>query len=704
MKYFKLLPLLISGLLFITSCEKDEDSVEELQEVDPIQIMGNVEIPDNVPSEKIGVLQVSSGFYLNPVSDTQPDLGNRPYGGDKYCKIETLPNTVQVHTILNDDKPFMYGLSINVNSGDQIYFNVESTTVSLVLMGPLALTSEPTKAIVITEKIKTSPSFNDLKNEVKGLLINGSLNNMSPFIDVSTLPSYKRVVGETLSQLNDNSAIEQNGLQVIHNQKVGNEIQFRIRNYKKRYVTVYAHKYNGGDLENTTLRNTEGTWGQVPYGWVTSGEFSWVEAWMQIFSLQPEEQIIEDSDLYAVNTDNAEKIFIKCYGLGIADGSFPAFDSEDFERGSIALARTVVMDYVVPIVELVSGVNGIAKDVELNGEPNDNPLKKLFNRYFERLSTSPSFYNDISNAAISGQKVDVLKALLDETMDFIADEDNVDLYLELVKQKTNLSNPNLSNFASALSNYSMIKSAGDITGTSVNIAEAVYATLSSKWTTEIIMDVDGTLTPTDGLVAYYPFNGNANDESGNGNNGTVYGATLTTDRKGNPDNAYSFNGNGDYINFENSDDFNFSSSFSVSYWQYAKDITRRQFVMGKGRDIYPGSFSIFVNSFYTCYEYGDYGSIGSQTAVENQWQHITVVYDKVSGKKTFWVNGELADYIDWRTDFVVSNDFPLLMGKHIISSDGSSGPWPYYYEGLIDDVRFYNRALDSAEIRALYYE
>ena len=47
--------------------------------------------------------------------------------------------------------------------------------------------------------------------------------------------------------------------------------------------------------------------------------------------------------------------------------------------------------------------------------------------------------------------------------------------------------------------------------------------------------------PTNGLVAYYPFNGNANDASGNGNNGTVNGATLTTDRFGDVGKAYSFN-------------------------------------------------------------------------------------------------------------------------------------------------------------------
>ena len=51
---------------------------------------------------------------------------------------------------------------------------------------------------------------------------------------------------------------------------------------------------------------------------------------------------------------------------------------------------------------------------------------------------------------------------------------------------------------------------------------------------------NGSNVPTDGLVAYYPFNGNANDASGNGNDGTVNGATLTTDRNNNYDNAYVF--------------------------------------------------------------------------------------------------------------------------------------------------------------------
>ena len=52
---------------------------------------------------------------------------------------------------------------------------------------------------------------------------------------------------------------------------------------------------------------------------------------------------------------------------------------------------------------------------------------------------------------------------------------------------------------------------------------------------------------TNGLVAYYPFNGNANDASGNGNNGIVNGATLASDRFGRANQAYSFNGTNNYV-------------------------------------------------------------------------------------------------------------------------------------------------------------
>ena len=73
--------------------------------------------------------------------------------------------------------------------------------------------------------------------------------------------------------------------------------------------------------------------------------------------------------------------------------------------------------------------------------------------------------------------------------------------------------------------------------------------------------------PTDGLIAHYPFNGNANDESTNSNHGTVNGATLSTDRFGNVNSAYDFDGTNDYISIPGKAEWDFGlNSFSISVW------------------------------------------------------------------------------------------------------------------------------------------
>ena len=69
--------------------------------------------------------------------------------------------------------------------------------------------------------------------------------------------------------------------------------------------------------------------------------------------------------------------------------------------------------------------------------------------------------------------------------------------------------------------------------------------------------------PKDGLVGWWPFNGNANDESGNGNNGTVNGATLSTDRNGVANSAYSFNGFNNFIEILNNSLFNLNDSLTI---------------------------------------------------------------------------------------------------------------------------------------------
>ena len=93
--------------------------------------------------------------------------------------------------------------------------------------------------------------------------------------------------------------------------------------------------------------------------------------------------------------------------------------------------------------------------------------------------------------------------------------------------------------------------------------------------------------PTNGLVGYWPFNGNANDESGNGNNGTVNGATLTTDRFGNVGEAYSFDGISNYIQTNYSGILG-TADRTVSFWAkqtHIDTLSNNQIAVGWGGNI-----------------------------------------------------------------------------------------------------------------------
>ena len=81
---------------------------------------------------------------------------------------------------------------------------------------------------------------------------------------------------------------------------------------------------------------------------------------------------------------------------------------------------------------------------------------------------------------------------------------------------------------------------------SMKTTKAVFIILTIT-TTALALQVQAQSFITNGLVAYYPFNGNANDESGNGYNGTVHRALLAADRFGRPASCFNFNGRNNYI-------------------------------------------------------------------------------------------------------------------------------------------------------------
>ncbi len=215
--------------------------------------------------------------------------------------------------------------------------------------------------------------------------------------------------------------------------------------------------------------------------------------------------------------------------------------------------------------------------------------------------------------------------------------------------------------------------------------------------------------PTTGLVGYWPFNGNANDESGNGNNGTVNGAVLTADRNGNTNSAYSFDGISNYIEVPSSPSLCVSIAYSFSAWAYISSYNSGGFpyqpaIVSKinGGDWY-GGYEVRASSDATGVPkfLGTSGNIGGNnvaTAVPNnninQWYNIIATYDG-SIIKCF-INGICMDSTN-ASGSLQTSTIPLRFGRR-----GGGPSFDCWLTGFIDDIGIWNRALTQAEITALY--
>ncbi len=196
--------------------------------------------------------------------------------------------------------------------------------------------------------------------------------------------------------------------------------------------------------------------------------------------------------------------------------------------------------------------------------------------------------------------------------------------------------------------------------------------------------------PTNGLVGWWPFNGNANDESGNGNDGVVNGATLTEDRNGAPNAAYSFDG----VGYISGNDANFpsgNSDRSISFWA-KPTLIDNVYHMVYGYGTYSSnnlcSFGIHNsnNNFY-------YSTVGNalmvQQAIADSLFHIAVIFS--GGVYSFYVNGVFIN-----SGFLPTN---TILSSYYFGRDtaGNTG-----FVGVIDDIAIYNRALTEQEIQDLY--
>ncbi|MGC4130394.1 MAG: T9SS type A sorting domain-containing protein [Bergeyella sp.] len=207
------------------------------------------------------------------------------------------------------------------------------------------------------------------------------------------------------------------------------------------------------------------------------------------------------------------------------------------------------------------------------------------------------------------------------------------------------------------------------------------------------------------LIADFPFSGNANDVSGNGNHGTVHGATLTEDRFGNPNSAYDFNGTSGYIDFPASSSMGqiyTAEEFTISAWikirSWYNDWNVFSIIEQYNPNTDMGSLLLEANwatggiNFIAGYNAPFAGC--NFTWNFNQWYNITMTYNKSLQEAKFYIDGSLIQTVAYNGSFSEDLINPYVIGRSL------SGP-DEYSNGVIDDMKIFKRALTSQEVGVL---
>jgi hypothetical protein len=200
-----------------------------------------------------------------------------------------------------------------------------------------------------------------------------------------------------------------------------------------------------------------------------------------------------------------------------------------------------------------------------------------------------------------------------------------------------------------------------------------------------------------GLIAYYPFTSNSNDESGNGNHGSRNNVLLTADRNSQSNKAYSFNGNSSLITVSPSTSLNSieeESDITISAWFWPNNWSKNGVFINKSgpADMHYRFYS--TESALVLQLGNNAWSVGYPLPDENKWHQVAA--SKNGNSVTFYFNGQiLGSTTPYHTGNTFNKDFPLEIGRD------AHGPTEWS-NGKIDEVRIYNRGLTSSEILAIY--
>ena len=208
----------------------------------------------------------------------------------------------------------------------------------------------------------------------------------------------------------------------------------------------------------------------------------------------------------------------------------------------------------------------------------------------------------------------------------------------------------------------------------------------------------------DGLIAYYPFDGDANAKIGT-LNGTVSGANLTAGRNNVINTAYSFDGVDDYIEF-GTGMLSGDGEFSILIWINTSSTESGRIISQRspGGGGYLGAYYVDLLSAsgkegkikFTTYTSGwDWRVTSSSALNDGNWKHLAFVQQDNGGK--MYLNGSLdqTDNSNGKVDLVST-------AKTYLGKEGRNNSIDWYYSGKVDDLKIYNRALSASEIQTLF--
>ncbi|MBN1446997.1 MAG: T9SS type A sorting domain-containing protein [Bacteroidetes bacterium] len=211
--------------------------------------------------------------------------------------------------------------------------------------------------------------------------------------------------------------------------------------------------------------------------------------------------------------------------------------------------------------------------------------------------------------------------------------------------------------------------------------------------------------PTSGLVAWYPFNGNVNDESGNDHHGSAVNSTATTDRFGNPASAWQFSGNG-YVKIDDMLMSNSFSDMSISCWFLGTQGYEGMLISDRGTSWpYKYTCHLWTSGKVGCASH-DGATLANGVATtqsglnDGTWHHFVYVVNSSTSSYSLYIDGALAGL----TTGVNPSAWSSLPNPTYLGVWRGPGGYDYtkYLTGKLDDICFYNRALSLSEIQTLF--